>query len=258
MGPYPLFSCRDWSALREDIEAAAERFVCVHLVTDPFGNYAAEDLGRCFPDVCRPFKQHVVVDLQRSPPSSVSGHHRRYAGKALRELRVEVCHEPASDLATWVDLYGNLMSRRGIRGLATFSEESFARQLRVPGLVAMRATQGDVVVGMVLWYLRGSVGYYHLGACSERGYRSWASFGIFWTAIEYFSGRLEWLDLGGAAGARGCADDGLWRFKSGWSRTTRTAYLCGRVLDRGAYRRLTIARPLDGGYFPAYRAGEFE
>ncbi len=258
MGPYPLFACRNWSALHQDLAQVAERFVCAYLVTDPFGDYAPAALQQCFTDVCRPFKQHVVVDLQRAPLAGMSSHHHRYARKALRHVQVEICEEPARDLSTWVDLYENLVARRGIRGVAAFSDESFARQLQVPGLVSMRAIRGDATVGMVLWYLQGSVGYYHLGAYSEAGYQVWASFGIFRAAIEYFSGRLEWLNLGGAAGARTPASDGLARFKSGWSTARRTAYFCGRIFNRAAYHHLVAAHAPDGNYFPAYRAGEFK
>ena len=38
MGCYPLFCCRDWDQLPEDIEGLREQLVSVALVTDPFGN----------------------------------------------------------------------------------------------------------------------------------------------------------------------------------------------------------------------------
>jgi hypothetical protein len=53
-------------------------------------------------------------------------------------------------------------------------------------------------------------------------------------------------------------DDGLSRFKRGWATGTRTAYLCGRVLDRREYERMVRAAGAGTtAYFPAYRTGEF-
>jgi hypothetical protein len=112
---------------------------------------------------------------------------------------------------------------------------------------------------MTWWFVCGGVGYYHLGAYSDAGYELRASFGLFSRAIELFRANgLRWLDLGAGAGLANDAQDGLSRFKSGWSNATRTAYLCGRIFDHGRYADIVTAR---GGattdYFPAYRAGEF-
>ena len=105
---------------------------------------------------------------------------------------------------------------------------------------------------------QGDVAYYHLGAYAEEGYRGRASFALFSTAIEAFAAmKVRWLDLGGGVGTGAtAADDGLTRFKRGWATSSRTVYLCGRVLAPEVYRRLT--EPLaPTGYFPAYRQGEF-
>jgi hypothetical protein len=112
---------------------------------------------------------------------------------------------------------------------------------------------------MLLWYVQGPVAYYHLGAYSPRGYELRASFALFWFATEYFAARgLKWLNLGAGAGIKDDGRDGLSRFKKGWSTGTRPAYLCGRVFDRPAYKKLTTETNLTGTrYFPVYRAGEF-
>src|SRR5262245_39615564 len=78
MGCYPLFSCRDWKALEEDLEDLRRDLVCVSLVADPFGNYELADLQRCFADLFVPFKEHCVMDLQKSH-TPISAHHQRYA-----------------------------------------------------------------------------------------------------------------------------------------------------------------------------------
>jgi hypothetical protein len=257
MGCYPLFACRDWSRLPEDLDALGQDLVSVVLVADPFG--AGDDglLRRCFDRVV-PFKEHFVVDLTRPGPGSGSAHHRRYSKRALREVSVERVESPAEFAAEWTRLYRGLVERHHIRGIPALSPTALSRQLAMPGMVVWRAHRDGETVGATLWLQQGEVAYYHLGAYADAGYDSRASFALFWTAIESFAAMgLRWLDLGGGAGAGATATgDGLTRFKRGWATSSRVAHLCGRVLDPTAYRRLTETRP-PTEYFPAYRHGEF-
>ena len=260
MGCYPLFSCRDWSGLRDDIEDLAGELVSLALVTDPFGDYDVPYLRQCFEDVVIPFKEHFVADLNLPPDTFIHPHHRRYARKALGEVSVERCISPSSFLDDWIAMYGTLTERHAINGLVRFSRESFAKQLSVPGMVAFRVLYDEATVGMALWYRQGDVAYYHLGAYSTRGYELRASFALFSRAIEYFAqSGLRWLNLGGGAGAGATATSGLSRFKQGWSNCTRTAYFCGRIFDRKKYAEIVEATGTPAtNYFPAYRLGEFQ
>jgi hypothetical protein len=261
MGCYPLFACQDWSQLYLDVEAIGHDLVSLALVTDPFGVYDAAYLERCFPDVARPFKEHFVVDLKHPLETYVSRHHKRYARKALRSVRVERCADPLHFLEDWLALYDSLIERHDIEGIPAFSKSSFAKQFQIPGLAAYRAIWQQKTVGMILWYLQGPVGYYHLGAYSEEGYDLRASFALFWHAIHAFggSGELRWLDLGAGSGTRADGKDGLSRFKRGWATGTRTAYFCGRIYDRDRYSQLVLEQQvLSEDYFPAYRVGEFD
>ena len=251
MGPYPLFACRDWPSLQEDLDRI-EDLVSLTVVTDPFGGYDEPLLHRCF-DVVRPFKKHFVADLTLPADAIVSKHHRYYARKALEKVRVEECAEPVRFLDGWTRLYTGLTERHGLTGIKAFSREAFARQLRVPGIAMLRAVFGEQTVGMHLWYVSGGVAYSHLAASSERGYELMASYALYRFAVERFAGRVRWLDLGAGIGA-GKEAGGLDRFKRGWSTGARTAYLCGRVFDREAYEALSLESYT--GYFPAYRAGE--
>ena len=256
MGPYPLFACRDWSRLPEDLEDLGEDLVSLALVTDPFGDYDEDLLNRCF-DVVRPFKQHFVADLAVPRDSIVSKHHRYYARKAVGEVRVEECEEPKRFLNEWTSLYENLTDRHGLGGIQAFSKESFSKQLEVPGVVMFRAVAANETVGMHLWYVSGEVAYSHLAASSGRGYGMMAAYALHWFAIERFAGRLASLDLGAGAGI-GRDSNGLSRFKKGWSTGTRTAYFCGRIFDPDTYAELSRrVGPSRTGYFPAYRSGEF-
>lgn len=258
MGCYPLFACRDWSALSADLEEMAGEMVSLALVADPFGEHDEERLRRWFGAVVTPFKQHFVADLSRRPEEFVSKHHRYYARRALDVVRVERCGDPARFLDDWVSLYGHLAGRHGLRGVKAFSRAAFARQFETPGLVMLRAESEGETVSAHLWYVQGEVIYSHLAATSERGYALMAPYALYWRALEAFAGEARWLNFGAGAGADGGGTDGLTQFKRGWATETRTAYFCGRVFDRRKYDELTAARGLaPGNYFPAYRAGEF-
>jgi hypothetical protein len=257
MGCYPLFACRDWSRLPDDLDSLGQDLVSVVIVADPFGGGDEGFLRRCFDRVV-PFKEHFVVDLTRPVTGNASTHHRRYSRRALREVEIERVESPPAFAADWVRLYRGLIERHHIRGIPAFSPTAFAKQLALPGMEVWRAHRDGESVGATLWLQHGDVAYYHLGAYAETGYRSRASFALFWTAIEWFAAMgVRWLDLGGGAGAGGTrADDGLARFKRGWATESRVVHLCGRVPAPAIYRRL--AEPLPPTrYFPAYRQGEF-
>jgi len=259
MGCYPMFACSDWSKLQVDLKSIGESLVSLSVVTDPFGEYDLHSLRDCFPEVASPFKEHFVVDLSHDPISFVHPHHRRNARKALQEMRVELCENPLAHLDDWVNLYATLIARHEIRGLTTFSRASFEKQLRVPGIVMVRAVRDAATLGILLWYRQNGRAYYHLGAYSPLGYDLKAASALFSFSLEYFAKqKIDWLNLGAGAGAGTSAESGLSRFKRGWSTGTKTAYFCGRVFAARKYEELARAGKASGtNYFPAYRAGEF-
>lgn len=259
MGCYPLFACSDWSRLQFDLRSIGESLISLSVVTDPFGDYDLRLLRDCFPEVASPFKEHFVVDLSRDPGTFVHPHHRRNARKALQEMCVELCENPIDHLDDWLSLYATLIARHEIRGLTTFSRGSFAKQLRVPGIVMFRATRDAATLGILLWYRQGGRAYYHLGAYSPLGYDLKASYALFSFSLDYFARqKINWLNLGAGAGAGAAVESGLSRFKRGWSTGTKTAYFCGRVFAPRKYHELVSAGKVSTtNYFPAYRTGEF-
>jgi hypothetical protein len=259
MGCYPLFLCKDWSRLVVDITNLKGKLISLTLVTDPFGNYDLSLLKKCFQDVSKPYKQHFIVDLNIPIHNYISDNHRRNARKALQEVAVEVCHDPLNYIDDWVYLYSQLIEKHQIHGILRFSREVFARQCNVPGIVMFRAIYKGVTIGMVLWYVIEERSYYHLGAYSPLGYKLKASFALFWRSFEYFSDKVRWLNLGAGSGLDSNVNDGLTRFKRGWSTGTKTAYICGRILDPTKYSTVkkTKLTP-ESDYFPAYRIGEFD
>jgi len=256
MGCYPLFVCRDWSALRDDLDSLADELVCLSMVTDPFGAYDEALLQRCFDRVI-PFKEHFVADLTLPRESFVTRHHRKYARKALRSLSIEISEEPIRYLDEWTGLYGELTKKFNVSGVRAFSRSSFARQLSLPGAVMLRALyQGEVVAAHLL-FVQDDVCYGHLVGVTPVGQEMLASYALYWSELEYFAGKARWLDWGAGAGISS-GDGGLTQFKRGWSTGTRTSYFCGRIFDRQRYEEIHRASGVgDTNYFPAYRQGEF-
>jgi hypothetical protein len=259
MGAYPLFACSDWKSLKCDFTELGEPLVSVLVVTDPFGEYDEALLRDSFCDLVIPFKSHFIYDLTCPPERSISAHHARNSAIGLKQVIVERCEDPFYYLDDWTKLYSVLVQRHQISGIRAFSTTSFAKQLKTPGIVAFRASRGLQTVGMILWYVQNGVAYYHLGAYTEEGYRLRASFAQFRKALDYFSAcDLQYVNLGAGSGLGSDAEDGLTRFKRGWSTAVRTTYLCGRIFDREKYDHLVSTRGIgDTLYFPAYRKGEF-
>jgi hypothetical protein len=258
MGCYPLFDCQDWSSLHADLDALGDDLVSLALVTDPFGDYDSAYLQHCFKDVVIPFKEHYVIDLQR-PLSEIGGKRRRkHAQRALRQIRVEVCEQPAQFVDTWSSLYDSLIERHQITGIRAFSRAAFARQLSIPGVVVLQAIDEGTVVGAQIYFVQGAAVHCHLGAVSEAGYDSGAFYALDWCSVEYFADKARWLDLGAGAGISSDGTDGLSQYKQGWATDTRLTYFCGRVFNRKRYEELVQAKGIGATrYFPAYREGEF-
>jgi hypothetical protein len=203
-----------------------------------------------------PFKEHFVIETKQRPEHFVSPSHRVHARRALRDVAVDLCPSPLALIDEWDHLYSVLAARHGITGLRRFSRAAFERQLAVPGLVMFRASARGETVGLDLWMAQGDDVHNHLTAFSDRGYELRASYATKWSAIEYFQPRVRWINLG--AGTSTDPEGGLSAFKRGWSTGTKTAWLCGRVLQPATYAEIASAtRTSAVDYFPAYRSGEF-
>jgi hypothetical protein len=258
MGCYPLFVCRDWSRLHEDLKELESELVSLVLVTDPFAAVDHSYLERCFQAV-KPFKKHLIADLSQNVEHFVNKHHRYYARASLRDIQVEISDEPVRYTGEWIKLYDNLIKRHNISGIRAFSEDSFQAQMQTPGMILVVGRLGGEIICGHMIVIQGDVAYSHLAAFSEAAYKHRASYGIYWMALKYLTEqKIRFFDLGAAAGIDGNAQDGLAKFKAGWSNENRMVYLCGAVLESQKYT--TVCRQKNIGntdYFPAYRKGEF-
>jgi SAM-dependent methyltransferase len=66
-------------------------------------------------------------------------------------------------------------------------------------IISFRFPDGQTVSAQ-LWFEQGEVAYYHLSTSNEEGYRWRASYAFSARAVEYFTGRVRYLDFGGAPG----------------------------------------------------------
>ncbi|RKZ14168.1 hypothetical protein DRQ50_09455, partial [bacterium] len=229
-GPYPLFSCRNWAGLGEDLdELRTAGLVSLVLVADPLSEPPPELLPSLFPDVCQAWKDHYLVDL-RSTSEFGTTHHRRNARRFNRHAMVTVVDEPRTVLDDWCTLYDKLIERHAITGMARFSRKAFARQLDLPGALVLRAeTSAGCTAGLQIWLTDGDRAWHHLSAYGREGYQ-WggASYALVQQSLDMLKGRgLRVADLGAGAGLANDPDHGLSRFKKGWATGTAPAWLCG-------------------------------
>ena len=263
MGTYPLFFCKNWASLASDLMNTKAGMISFSAVTDPFAA-CDERLLRSIFDVVKPFKEHFVTDMQVPIESIVSKSHLENARRALRGVRVDICEQPQDFIEEWQMCFSNLVQRHGLQGIKAFSRRAFEIQLRIPGLVMFRATEkaSGKALGHDLWYHQGDIAYAHLAAFDEKGYSLRAGYATKWHVLEYFRGRVSFLDFGGVAGVNRVERpaSGLGHFKSGWATGRKPNYFCGKILDTSAYAELsqTQAEPQPASYFPAYRLGEFQ
>lgn len=256
MGCYPLFCCQDWTHLKQDILGLQNRYVSLALVADPFGGYDEKLLRQTFQKVDA-FKSHFVIELGKSPEQIANKHHRYYARKTLAQVSVQPVDDLAAFHPVWCALYNNLVSRHGLTGIKAFSAEAFRQQLALDSVVALKGVHEGRIIGAHLWMVQGEVAYSHLAAFNDEGYDLACAYALYWKAIEFFTGKVKWLNIGAGAGLQVDADDGLTQFKRGWATGSRTAWFCASVLQPQKYAALCAAGGFsDAGFFPAYRQGQ--
>ncbi len=237
-----------------DIQAGLDRLrdaglVSVVFVADPFFKIRDNKPSQYF-DIYKEFKTHYFHRRTELYPA-YSKHHRyelRRADAEIREIGL------AEHMADWLRLYEELVSRHHIVGTAAFSVRIFQRLADLDGLVSFGAFVGGELVACHLWVRCGDHMHSHLAASSETGRRHGAAYLLYDAAFRRFDD-VKTFDLGGGAGLEENSNDGLARFKRGFSNCAKSAYLCGKVLDPARYSELSGANiDHDTGYFPAYRA----
>jgi len=252
VGPYPITCLAPESDLRSGLDALGNAgCVSVTFVVDNLIGPPISKFQNAFTFV-RPFKTHYLVDgvVGTYQPSK----HHRYEIRRAAQRGVEVRIVPLLEiLDEWTALYDALISHHHIAGAQRFSRTSFEALANCEGFSTVAAFVDRKLVSCHLWVEFQNFVWSHLAASNALGYESGASYAVYDHSIRHFSRRL--INLGGAAGIGGTADDGLARFKAGFSNRTQTVYLMGSVLNPELYLTLCAERDTStSDYFPAYRA----
>ncbi|MCX6459005.1 MAG: GNAT family N-acetyltransferase [Actinobacteria bacterium] len=258
MGCYPLFVCSNWHGLRRDISDLRGDLLSLVVVSDPFADDARVALAASEPELLRSFKQHYAIDLALPINQIGQGSRRRKAARAAERLDVERATLTPQLAQDWIDLYSELVQRRGIRGIPALTPTALATQLEIPGATIFTASRDGILLAAQVCYPQGDVVHCHLAAASNAGYQLGALPALVWLAVEHYRTTHRWLNLGGGAGTSENPSDGLSLYKASWATHRREAWLAGFILDRGGYQAAVLRSPTAReAYFPAYRAGEF-
>lgn len=257
MGPYPLFLCKNWDMVTDDLEQLKHDLISVTFVIPPLIKFPV-DLYQSYFDRFFAYKDHYLLDLSLPVDQVISTGRRKDARRALRNLVVDVVSATNIDPLEWCGLYQNLVSRHNIKGIRAFSENGFRSQVSIPGMHFFRAFYEGRLVGGSLYLEDENIVYFHLSAFYEEGYNLDAAYAMKWTAIQYFTNKVRWMNLGGSTANANGVLGGLDQFKSGWSNETAKSYFCGKILNQTHYVEMTVKRSSPAvNWFPAYRAGEY-
>jgi hypothetical protein len=254
MGPYPLTVIGPQADLAAGLDRMAlAGLVSAVLVVDDRLRPDPASLDQAF-DAVRPFKSHHLHDRSLGPPA-YGKHHRYELKRAL--ARVEVAEIALSDhLAAWQGLYGDLVAKRGLSGLHAFPAAHHAALARLAGIRAFGAFVDGALVSAHIFVTHAGYAVSHLAASSPEGYATGGAYAVNDLAIARLTD-CDVINFGGGAGVSEDPADGLVRFKKGFSNRTAQSYLCTKVLDPEAYRRLSAGAP-EAAFFPAYRAPRME
>jgi hypothetical protein len=249
IGPYPLTALPPDADLAGGLERLARAgLVSVVLVADDRLRPAPEALEKAFGFV-RPFKSHYLHDGGLGPPA-YGKHHRYELKRALS--RVEAREIVLADhLPAWQALYGELAARHGLTGLHAFPAAHHRALAQSPGVRAFGAFAEGRLVCAHLFVTHEGYAISHLAASAPQGYATGAAYAVNDLAVANLTD-CGVINFGGGAGTGEDPNDGLVRFKRGFSNRTAPAWLCGKVLDPAGYEMLSRGFA-DGGFFPAYR-----
>ncbi len=245
----PRHSFSDAEALAQALRG--QNIISATIIPDPLQD--TQNIEENF-DTVRPFKTHYVYDP--SLPLEFHGFHKTNIAIADKKCTVRriALHD---HLNRCMALWETLVERHHIEGLGRFSRSYFERLALVPGLIAYGAfDEGGALVAISLWFEHGDHAVSHLNACAPEGYKIQANYGIYKFMLDDLKDKTL-IDLGSNVGMRDDPEDGLSKFKAGFSNATRQSYVCGLICDRVVYEELSAGSG-DETFFPAYRAPKEE
>ena len=255
-GVYPYALCVDWSGLNQDIDELRDRNAAsVVFVADPFQADAVQKLTQNW-SLSRHFKTHYVVDLTQDWRQGRRKEVRRTTRRALELYETGIATDPISFAPTLWDFYQTTIRRKRVTGIQRLSLDTIEQQLAVPGAVLITAHDAVGLAGATLFFDHGATVTAHLMFLSERAVHNKATYALIFAGLEECEKRgCCFVNLGGATGTKDDLSDGVARFKKRWTENTRSAWICGSVLNATLYQQLEReSRCQSASYFPSYRA----
>jgi hypothetical protein len=190
--------------------------------------------------------------------------HRSSVNKA-RRLGVKVVRQPVAGdaLTTFQRLYAETMVRTQASEYWQFPESYFSNCAQCLGhqrVSLFSAMLAGVTVASCLVIHAYNTAYYHFGASAEAYFEARANNLLLYDIALWAKARgYRWFHLGGGH----VSDDSLFRFKSGFSRSTVMLCSYSKVHDQETYVQLCRLRDAfdqthgiasrDSDFFPAYR-----
>lgn len=206
-------------------------------------------------------KKVVVIDLEPEFSRIRSTFNRGCKSNLARSEKSGICVDqvPATgqNLERFHQLYWSTMERHQAKKRwffpQAFWEETFSNLGGRASLLVAR--RGDVWLGAYVLIRDDHRSYYHFAGSTPEGAELRAPYLLMREAIVWAqSAGCKWLHLGGGTTS---GDDSLMRFKSSFSKETRSLYSLRRIHDSSTYFALARASGAaeENSFFPAYRDG---
>ena len=253
IGIYPITVIAEHADLKGGLDYLKKMgFISVILNLDDFNRPSMEALSGVF-EFVRPFKTHYIYRPSITDPTYTK-HHRYEINKALKILQVEKLNLGAN-LEAWKNLYSELTERHNLQSLHNFSAAHHHILAQLDKIVAFGAWKDNELVSCHIWSEHNGFVHSHLAASNETGYKSSAAYAVNDFSTRYFR-EANLINFGGGAGATSDPNDGLIRFKKGFSNDIALSYLCGGILNNDIYQKLLQKKGTTNTiieFFPAYR-----
>lgn len=251
IGSYPMLIIdRDANLLGGINRLSDMGIISVVFVTDTFTCPSHQNMITVF-DYNKPFKTHFIYNTKIGS-IQYNKHHRYEIKQALKQIEIRII-SLKDYIEDWIILYQGLIQKHNIRGASALSKEALENLVNLNDITSIAAFKDNKMVSCHLWIKYQQYVYSFLAASNEEGYRHRASYAIYDAAIQYFTD-VDMINFGGCAGAIDNVQDGLAKFKAGFSNDSKMSYVFGSVIKPETYTKLCGSNTENIHYFPAYRA----
>ena len=188
-----------------------------------------------------------------------SKHKRKDIRRILNnpDIRYEIEEAPKS-LADFLEVYYSTMDRDEADGYYYFGNDYFDRILAAFGdhVVTCRVFHKETIIGMGVYFRYKKLLHAHLsGSLTE--YMKYSPAYILKYAMAVYGHEKGYSVIHYGGGTNASPDNGLYRFKKDFGRTTDFDFYIGKkIWNPEVYDRLCLVSgaPKDSGFFPAYRS----